>query len=89
LRCAGVVEGLHGSDCRKSLKTLAPPTETSPPTTAISQCASPQPAAPSRSTASPMQCARTRERPWDSLHNPRVSVVVRIGMGRKASFCSQ
>jgi hypothetical protein len=25
----------------------------------------------------------------DDLHNPRASVVVRIGMGRKASFCSQ
>jgi len=25
----------------------------------------------------------------DVLHNPRESVVVRIGMGRKASFCSQ
>jgi len=25
----------------------------------------------------------------DDLHHPRVSVVVRIGMGRKASFCSQ
>jgi len=25
----------------------------------------------------------------DVLHNPREAVVVRIGMGRKASFCSQ
>jgi hypothetical protein len=25
----------------------------------------------------------------DDLQHPRVSVVVRIGMGRKASFCSQ
>ena len=25
----------------------------------------------------------------DVLHNPRESVVVRIGTGRKASFCSQ
>ena len=25
----------------------------------------------------------------DVLHNPRESVVVRIGLGRKASFCSQ
>jgi len=27
--------------------------------------------------------------PWDALHNPRVPVAVRIGMGRKASFCRQ
>ena len=32
----------------------------------------------------PME-ARSR----DDLHNPRESVVVRIGMGRKASFCGQ
>ena len=25
---------------------------------------------------------------WDDLHNPRASVVVRIGMGRKASFAA-
>ena len=32
---------------------------------------------------------RDGQRVKDDLHNPRVSVVVRIGMGRKASFCSQ
>jgi hypothetical protein len=33
--------------------------------------------------------ALTDKSPRDVLHNPRESVVVRIGKGRKASFCSQ
>ncbi len=36
-----------------------------------------------------MNTDRTEQAAWDGLHNPRESVVVRIGMGHKASFCGQ